>query len=480
MNSASNSVLIEKLNEYKKYDEEYVNRNLNENLQYLREVKIVVLDDDPTGIQTVHDIPVYTDWKEKTMEQAFLADDHMFFILTNSRGLTEKQSESLHKDAMNAICDAAAKTEKNFIIVSRSDSTLRGHFPMETEVIRQVLETRGYGKLDGEIICPFFKDGGRYTIDNIHYVQEGNILTPAGMTEFAKDKTFGYHESDLCAWCEEKSQGKYKAGDVTAITLEDLRSCNYEKITSQLCEVHDFNKVIVNSIDEMDIKVFITAFVDAVKMGKKFIFRSAAVIPKILGGVKDKELLTVEELRQGAGNGGGIVLIGSHVYKTTKQMEYLQNSDLPLHFIQFNQHLVLEDDRFQKEIDRVVKETDELIEQGKSVVVYTRRERFDLSDGDKDAQLMISVKISDAITGLIGKLRKRPSFIVAKGGITSSDVGTKSLQVRKAMVMGQICPGVPVWKLGEESKFPGMPYVIFPGNVGSEETLTDAVRKLMS
>jgi uncharacterized protein YgbK (DUF1537 family) len=67
--------------------------------------------------------------------------------------------------------------------------------------------------------------------------------------------------------------------------------------------------------------------------------------------------------------------------------------------------------------------------------------------------------------------------LIAKGGITSSDIATKSLKVKLAMVAGSILPGVPVWKLGEESLFPGMHYVIFPGNVGGDDALSLAVAK---
>ena len=70
-------------------------------------------------------------------------------------------------------------------------------------------------------------------------------------------------------------------------------------------------------------------------------------------------------------------------------------------------------------------------------------------------------------------------FIIA-GGITSSDVGTKALAVKKANVLGQIKPGIPVWQTGEESKFPMTPYVIFPGNVGEITTLREAVEVLTS
>ncbi len=111
--------------------------------------------------------------------------------------------------------------------------------------------------------------------------------------------------------------------------------------------------------------------------------------------------------------------------------------------------------------------------------MYTRRERFDLNTGNREDELRLAVKISDAVTSVVARLSTRPDFIIAKGGITSSEIGTKALGCRKARVMGQILKGVPVWETGPESKFPGIPYVIFPGNVGDENALYDAVQKLI-
>lgn len=140
---------------------------------------------------------------------------------------------------------------------------------------------------------------------------------------------------------------------------------------------------------------------------------------------------------------------------------------------------MLEDKGLEEEVKRVVSIVDTLIQEGKTAAVYTRRNRFDLKTDDKDEQIKVSVKISDAVTSIVTNLTVRPNFIVAKGGITSSDVGTKALAVKKANVMGQIKPGVPVWMTGSESKFPGLPYIIFPGNVGTNETLKDVVERLM-
>ena len=441
--------------------------------------KIVVLDDDPTGVQTVHGVSVYTDWKPETLRQGFAEQERMFFILTNSRGLTAQQTETAHRQIARAIDAASRDSGRDYILISRSDSTLRGHYPLETAVLRQTLESLGAAPFDGEIIYPFFQEGGRYTLNNIHYVREGDQLIPAGMTEFARDRSFGYTASSLPQWCQEKCQGGCRAEDVTCIALEDLRAMNLEKITRQLLEVGGFGKVIVNSADYADVKVFTVCFLRALRQEKRFLFRSAAAVTKVLGGIADRPLLTRAELVPRENCNGGIVLIGSHVNKTTQQMEELRRCRYPLEFLEFNQHLVLQPGGLEGEVIRVVELAQQMIRQGQSVVIYTRRDRLDLPTADPDRQLEISVQISEAVTSIIGRLEIRPNFIIAKGGITSSDVGIKALRVHRATVMGQLKPGIPVWMTGPESKFPGMPYVIFPGNVGEKETLRQAVELLM-
>lgn len=441
--------------------------------------KIVVLDDDPTGVQTVHDISVYTDWNESSITDGFDEVNSMFFILTNSRGLTVSETTTVHKEIAQNIVRVSKRTNKDFIIISRSDSTLRGHYPIETELLREEIEKATLKKFDGEVILPFFKEGGRFTIGNVHYVREGSQLTPAGMTEFAKDKSFGYRSSHLGDWCEEKTGGKYRAKDGVYISLQSLRNGDIDTITDQLNSVSDFNKVIVNAIDYVDVKVFCIALVRSILSGKEFMFRSAAALTKVLGGVGDKELLNKDDLVAKDNTNGGIILVGSHVNKTTQQLEELKNCKFPIDFIEFNVNRVLEAGGLEQEVERVLEIANKKIESGKTVVVFTSREKINLETEDKDEILKVSVEISDAVTSIIGNLSAPPSFIIAKGGITSSDVGTKALRVKKALVMGQIKPGIPVWMTGEESKFPNMPYIIFPGNVGERTTLREAVEILM-
>lgn len=469
-----NALTLDALNEYKEVDVKKIDLELKEALKKINK-KIVVLDDDPTGIQTVHDIYVYTSWDKGAIRSGFLGDNSMFFILTNSRGFTKKETIKVHEDIGHSLVEVSKETGKDYVIISRSDSTMRGHYPTETATLKECIEKKSSKHFDGEIIFPFFKEGGRYTINNIHYVKEGELLIPAAETEFAKDKSFGYRSSHIGEYVEEKTLGQFKKEDCIYISLKDIRNKDIDKITKQLLGAKDFNKIIVNAIDYIDVKIFVLAYINAVKERKEFIFRSAASVTKVLGGVSEHPLLLKEQLIEDTNRNGGIVIIGSHVKRTTQQFEALRRCEKPLIFLEFNQHLVMVKNGLKKEAARVIAEVERHIKEGENVVVYTRRDRFDLDTDDKDKQLKISVEISDAITSIIGKLGIRPNFIIAKGGITSSDIGTRALNVKKALVMGQIKLGIPVWMTGEESKFPNMPYIIFPGNVGEVDTLKEIV-----
>lgn len=476
MMTETNRISAAYLETVPKVDRQAVNQLVTEALKSLNK-KIIVLDDDPTGVQTVHDISVFTDWSEESIEQGFNEEQSMFFILTNSRGFTAEETEKAHREIAANILSVASKLNREFLIISRGDSTLRGHYPLETTVLKDTLESGSDLKIDGEVILPFFKEGGRLTINNIHYVQNGQELVPAGETEFAKDRTFGYSSSHLGEWIEEKSNGLFLAKNTLYISLEQLRAMEIGAITEQLLQVNDFNKVVVNAIDEVDVKVFTAALVQAINAGKNFLFRSAAALPKVIGGVSDKALLTREELIIEETGNGGLVIIGSHVKKTTEQLEKLKELT-SIEFIEFNSHLVLQPEQFKAECDRVVETTEALIRSGKTVAVYTSRQRLDLGENKKEEELKMSVTISDAVTSIVTRLQVKPNFLVAKGGITSSDVGTKGLRVRRATVAGQIRPGIPVWRTGDESKYPGMSYVIFPGNVGTQSDLKAVVEIL--
>lgn len=442
----------------------------------MEQYKIVVLDDDPTGIQTVHGVYVYTDWSEESIRAGFTDGNPMFFLLTNSRGLTAIETRQVHRQIGERVVKVSKETGIPFILVSRGDSTLRGHYPLETETLRETLEESGDILVDGEILCPFFPEGGRYTIGDVHYVVEETRLVPAGETEFAKDRTFGYHSSDLKDWVEEKSSGTWKADTVVSVSIDELRH-HPAVAEDKLMSLHKFQKLIVNAAEYRDLEVFAAACMNCIRRGKTYLLRTAAALPKVLGGIEDQELLSGEQLADPGNPCGGLIMVGSHVAKTTRQLEALKK-ERRIKFIEFDVALAAEGDRLGDEKERVVQEVHKALAAGITAAVYTSRKRLELGSGNREDELRLSVKISEAVTDIVSSLQIRPSFLIAKGGITSSDIGTKGLKVKRAMVLGQVLPGIPVWKTGSESRFPGLSYVIFPGNVGSDTALYEVYRKI--
>lgn len=444
--------------------------------------KIVVLDDDPTGVQTVSGIHVYTDWSRESIAQGFLEDNPMFFVLTNSRGMTREETTACHRQVAENVLSVSRETGRDFLLLSRSDSTLRGHYPLETEVLRTTLEEEGYPALDGEILCPYFREGGRYTIDNVHYVRYGERLVPAGQTEFAKDATFGYRASNLCEYVEEKTQGRYRSKDCIVITREELRDPAGDAALKKLCGAASFQKIIVNAQDDYDVRAFAVCLYRAMAQGKHYLIRGAAAIAKAVGNIPTRPLLPAKvlfsQVPEDVLQHGGMIVVGSHTDKTTRQLRKLEELS-GIESIPMNSDLVLQEGALDKEVLRIVARANACIQKGITALVYTKRTELSIPGDTPEQALVRSTRISDAVQRCVGELSVSPSFVVAKGGITSSDVGTKALRVKRALVLGQIAPGVPVWQTGEESRFPGIPYVIFPGNVGEEDTLKKAVSVLL-
>lgn len=465
------------LTTYAKIDETKMDQLLQKEIS-ANQKKIVVLDDDPTGVQTVHDISVYTDWTKDSIRQGFQEKSNLFYILTNSRGFTQDETTLAHNEIAANVDAVAKELGKEYIFISRSDSTLRGHYPLETEILRTNYEKNTGCIIDGEILCPFFKEGGRFTIDDVHYVRYGNELIPANETEFAKDKTFGYRAATMPEYVEEKTKGAYPARNVVCISLDEIHRMAIDEIEQKLLHVQGFNKIIVNAVDYADLKVFCIALYRAMAKGKVFMFRTAAAIVKVMGGISDQPLLERGQMVRANELHGGIIVVGSHTEKTTRQLEALkQLSDI--RFVELDATKVTEAGGLEKEVERCLALEEAWIRDGKTVCCYTSRALITADTGNKEDELRLSVRISDAVQSLVGGLSIVPKFVIAKGGITSSDVGTKALGVKRANVLGQIEPGIPVWQTGAESKFPGIPYVIFPGNVGEDTTLRHAVEKLI-
>jgi len=440
---------------------------------------VVVLDDDPTGTQTVHDVRVYSDWEPETFKRAFSTGDDLFFVLTNSRSFSAEHTAEVHRQIAHRVAEAAREARRDFTIISRGDSTLRGHYPLEDETLCETLEAEFGVPIDGEVICPAFFEGGRYTVNDVHYLRQGDKLVPVGDTEFAHDATFGYRASNLIDYVVEKSGGRVGAANCTSVTLEELRALDLDSITAKLVACHDFGKIIVNAVDYTDLKVFATCFARARAIGKRFICRSAASLPKVLGNISDRPLLMRTDVVDASHNAhGGLVVVGSHIKLSTSQLERLCVALPQLMYAELDVHRLMEVSSHNEEIERLVGMCEDALSSGRTTVIYTTRELVAPEGFTKEQKLALSVMVSQGLTSIVARLETRPRYLVAKGGITSSDIATKGLGIREALVLGQMSAGVPVWRALQGTRFPGLPYLIFPGNVGTEDTLRDVVAEL--
>jgi uncharacterized protein YgbK (DUF1537 family) len=425
--------------------------------------KVVVLDDDPTGTQTVYGIPVLTQWSTAALAAELQGPHAAFYILTNSRSLTSDAAGRLNREIGLNLKAAASQVALPVEVISRSDSTLRGHFPAEVEALAEAMEM-------GELPClivPCFFEGGRYTVNDIHYVAEGDQLVPAAQTPYADDAAFGYRHSNLCDWVAEKSAGRVHRDEVVAISLVDLRRGGPDRVTDVLGALKPGSVCVVNAAEYSDLEVFVLGLLRARAQGHRFLYRTAASFVRVRCGLAPRRLLDSRDLATDNRN-GGLFVVGSYVPKTTAQVAAL-NAGGDIAVLEIDVGRLLQQDQRDAEVARVTAAMNGCIGTGGDVLLYTSR---NLVKGDDAAHsLAIGRQVSESLIRVVQGLVHQPRYLVAKGGITSSEVATQGLGVQRAMILGQVLPGVPVWRLGEESRYPHLAYIVFPGNVGDADAL---------
>lgn len=433
--------------------------------------KIVILDDDPTGGQTIHDVTVLTEGSVDALTSAFTEPDAVVDVLTNSRSMPLTQAQAITRKVVGNCKIASAATERDFVVINRGDSTLRGHYPGEVDAL---IEALAY-PIDGVILTPFFLEGGRITVNDVHYVTDSEDLIPAGDTEYARDTTFAYRNSNLREWVAEKQGGGIAPEAVASISLWDTRVGGPDAVMDKLLHLHDAQVCIVNATTYRDIEVFVTGLLRAEGSGKRFVYRTAASFVRVRGGIAPRPLLTSGDLHTSLTGTGGLIIVGSHVNRTTRQMATART--LPnLTCVEVNVAALLDGARRDAEIRQTAESINATLAKRRDVMIYTSRNVVTTS-GDLTA-LQIGGQVSSALIDIVRRITVTPAWVIAKGGITASDVATVGIDVRRARVLGQAIPGVPIWRTGPESRWPDIVYVVFPGNVGDENALANMARIL--
>lgn len=432
--------------------------------------KIIVIDDDPTGSQTVHSCLLLMKWDVATLEQGLQDKVPILFILSNTRAMNPKKAAATTKEICHNLKIAIAKVGiKDFLVVSRSDSTLRGHYPVETDVIAEEL-----GGFDAHFLTPAFFEGGRITVDSTHYLMVDGVKTPVATTEFARDSVFGYSHSYLPDYVEEKTSGRIKAEDVVKLSLLDIRTGQIER---KLLQLTGNQCVVVDGETKEDFDLLARAVLTATKTGKRFLFRSAASLLTSLAQLGEQPTSPDKMGTYKPNDRPGVVLVGSHVQKTTQQLNCLLEEE---DAVGIEVDVVRLRDRPQDR-DQILQETSNTLQQvfegGKSPVVYTSRQ--ELSFDDVQQRLQFGTDVSALLMDVVKSLPKSIGFLISKGGITSNDVLSVGLDLTVARLLGQILPGCSVIRTEPtHPQFPNLPVVLFPGNVGDRDSLKSAWSRL--
>ncbi|QCB95833.1 hypothetical protein E5206_01900 [Arthrobacter sp. PAMC25564] len=462
----------------------------------------VVLDDDPTGTQSVADLPVLTRWEVADFAWAFAHEingrrQRAVYVLTNTRSLDPAGAAARNGAVVRNALAAAASADPalRLSFVSRSDSTLRGHYPLEPDVIAATVTEVNGETSDGVVIVPAFPDAGRVTIGGVHYMRgtgdDAGHLTPVAETEFARDASFGFANSEMAKYVEEKSKGRFPADSVIVLDLNIIRAAgpdgdpavSAKAIADALDAATDSTPIVADIVTENDLRALALGLEEAERRGKKLLYRVGPPFVRARIGQEIRAELSGEEAfaRTTPSEAGGLIIVGSHVGVTTRQLKALTEQHSAARIVEIDVEKLLAAETETGGADGYLDETVDAVVQalhGGDVIVHTSR--LLIKAGDAAESLRIARTVSAAVVAVVNRTLNTfpPRFVIAKGGITSSDVAAHGLEIRHAIVRGPMLPGiVSLWE-PVDGPAEGIPYVVFAGNVGDDQSLVQVTRKL--
>ena len=455
---------------------------------------LVVLDDDPTGTQSVANLPVLTRWDVADFAWAFGYEvngqrQRAVYVLTNTRSLDPAEAAARNEEVVRNALAAAASADPalRLSFVSRSDSTLRGHYPLEPDVIAATVTAVNGETTDGVVIVPAFPDAGRVTIGGVHYMRgtgdDAGTLTPGAETEFAKDASFGFAKSEMAKYVEEKSNGRFPADSVIVLDLNIIRASTDPNISAKaiadaIDAATDSTPIVADIVTENDLRALSLGLEEAERRGKKLLYRVGPPFVRARIGQEIRTELSGEEAYAGntPSEAGGLIVVGSHVGVTTRQLKVLTEQHSAARIVEIDVEKLLGDNA-DSHLDQTVDTVVDALHGG-DVIVHTSR--LLIKTDDAAASLRIARTVSAAVVAVVNRTLKTfpPRFVIAKGGITSSDVAAHGLEIRHGIVRGPMLPGiVSLWE-PVDGPAKGIPYIVFAGNVGDDQSLADVTRKL--
>jgi uncharacterized protein YgbK (DUF1537 family) len=329
------------------------------------------------------------------------------------------------------------------------------------------------------VLVPAYIEAGRLTVGSRHWMRTADGLLPVGMSEFARDATFGYRSSSLPEWVEEKTGGRIPADEVLRVTLDDLRGGGPAHTARLLSSLRGGRVAVVDAVCDDDLRVLALALAQAEENGTRLLYRVGPSFVRARAGQAARAPLTPAELRPLRGDAPhGLIVVGSHIALTTRQLDRLRERGGITEY-ELDVALLLDEERRDDHVAEVAAAAAGALD---SADVVIRTSRVLVTGADADDSLAISRRVSAALVQAVRQVNatRRPAFVVAKGGITSSDTATHGLGIRRAWARGTLLPGiVSLWE-PVDGPATGIPYVVFAGNVGGTDALADALDLLRS
>ncbi len=442
-------------------------------------MKIIIFDDDPTGSQTVYGCPLLLNWDERSLEKVFKHPSQLIFILANTRSLPSALADKKIREiclSLKRFFIRQGYSKDDYLYISRGDSTLRGHGVLEPATLAEEL-----GPFHATFHIPAFFEGGRTTEDGIHYLNG----IPVHMTDFGRDKLFGFSTSDLAQWIKEKSCGKIEVENILHLGIKQLDMAfhnedGFESLLRFLSKLENNISVVVDAKFPQHLEILARA-IKKISKEKRFLFRTAASFINALSGLppnpkSTSDLVSLKSKNIDFEYKPGLIMVGSHVQLATNQLEILLKEKscegLEIPVSKLADIFVLDDcQQLILELEGILlSKIESILGRKKIPVLYTTREEMQFSSNSE--RMNFGLKLAEFMAILVGKITNKLGYIISKGGITTQLLLQKGLHLNQVNLQGQILPGLSIVKtMSDQNK---LPVITFPGNLGNDKTLLES------
>lgn len=415
----------------------------------------VVIDDDPTGTQAVTGAKILLEWTPVEIAAALVETRRPVHLLTNSRAFAPARARELVREAVVA----ALAADPDAQVLLRGDSTLRAHLLEEFLGVADAMALPSPPVL---LLVPALPAAGRVTVGGVHFLERDGVRTPLHETEYAQDPALGYTTARLVEWAEQRSGGFFVRRHAYEVPLERLRREGGRAVRDALTAGAAEAPAVVapDAVTLADLKSVAEGLKGAVDSGLAVVTRCAPTFVGIIGGH-----LATAELAPPRGR-RVLVACGSFVSTSTRQLESLL-ARYPHSLVTLDPSAAASDDGGALAAAEAAAEASRLLDSGPLAVVATDR------PPDVGTTFETAFAVAEMLARTVAAIDPPPDVVIGKGGITSAVIAEVGLTARAASVLGPVAAGVALWRVDD------LPYVVFPGNVGSDTALAELVDRVL-